>query len=148
MVDLCRVTGYTRHQIRGLLDLSLLGHSAKGARFAREFRAQELVLVTAMAELETRFGVKRTHVGKIAKRMAQVLSGPRKQNRDAWLLISFDPPKVAYATQPAIAVDCIVMSLEPIYERADRHVNGTRPAQQTLALAPAVVGSIKRASTR
>ncbi len=149
MIDLCRITGYTRDQVRGLLDAALPGRSSKGPRVAREFRPQELILVAAMTELETRFGIKRTYVTAVAKRLAQVLSGPRTQNREARLHVAFDPPKVTYAGEIVPTEDGVVMSLGPVFDRADRYVSAASAGspQQSLRLGPAVLRTATKRTT-
>jgi len=147
MTDLCRVTGYTRDQVRGLLDVALPERSSKGPRVAREFRPQELILVAAMTELETRFGIKRSHVAVVAKRLAQVLSGPKSLNREARLLIAFDPPKVTYAAELIPTVDGVVMSLGLIFDRVDRYVSAAAAGstrQQPLRLGPTMLRTATR----
>lgn len=141
MADLCRVTGYTRHQVRGLLKLAIPDRPSKGERFAREFRLQDLILVAAMVELETLFGIKRSHIAVVAKRLGQVLSGPKEPNRYARLVVSFDPPKVTYAGEVIRVVDSVVMSLGPIFERVDSYVGtaGAASKQERLRLGPAVL---------
>jgi hypothetical protein len=149
MKDLCRVTGYTRHQVHGLVKLAIPNRSSRGERFAREFRFQDLIVVAALAELETRFGVKRGHIGKVAKRIAHVLSGPKKANRDARLVIGFDPPSVTYSDNAARVTDCIVMALGPIFDRADTYVltPGIGARQESLRLGPTVLrAGAKRSS--
>ena len=94
----------------------------KGEIFAREFRFQDLMLVAVMAEFEQRFGIKRDRIAIIAKRLAQVLPGPREPNREARLLVWFDPPKVVYTAEPVRVDDGVVMPLGPIFERADSYV--------------------------
>src|SRR5258708_33028137 len=96
ITDLCRVTGYTRDQMRGLLDAALPERSSKGPRVARGFRSQDLILAATMTELETRFGINRGHIAAIAKRRAQALSGPKGLNRGARSFVGFEPAKVTY----------------------------------------------------
>lgn len=150
VVDLCKLTGYSRNQVHGLLKLALPDSPSKGERFAREFRYQDMILVAVMTELETRFGIKRDRIAVVAKRLAQVLSGPREPNREVRLIVSFNPPKVIYAPEPRAADDVVVMALGPIFERADNYVQsgGELAARQhPLRLGPAVVRqSAKRSS--
>ena len=122
ITDLCRVTDYTRDQMRGLLDLTLPQRSSKGARVAREFRAQELIFVAVMAELETRYGIKRGHVVAVAKRLSQTLSGPKPLNRQARLVVTFEPPKVTYVDETNPVLDGVILSLGPIFDRVDQYV--------------------------
>ncbi len=146
MADLVAITGYTRHQLRGLLDLALPGRTGKGARIAREFRPQELIHVATMVELETRFGVNRSHVAKIAKRLGHVLSGPREQTRMARLVVSFEPPQVTYAAELIPTIDGVVMSLGPVFERVDRYVDsaGGATLQEQLSLGPTLLHAASR----
>lgn len=143
------MTGYTRHQVRGLLKLALPDRSGKGERFAREFRSQDLLLVAAMTELETRFGVKRSHVAVVAKRLAQVLSGPKEPNRQARLVVAFDPPRVVYAEDLFPVVDGVVMSLGSIFDRVDTYVSnaGAGARQESLRLSPTVLRAATKRSS-
>jgi hypothetical protein len=149
MTDLCRVTGYTRHQIHGLLKLAFPARSSKGERFAREFRSQDLLLVTAITELETRFRIKRSGIALVAKRLAQVLSGPRALSRRARLVVAFDPPKVIYVPDVVPLVDGVVMSLGPIFERVDTYVAnaGGAASQEPLRLGPTVLRTAAKRSS-
>ena len=104
VADLVKVTGYTRHQIHSLVRMALSGRPSKGERFAREFRHQDLIVVAALAELETKYGIGRAHLGTIAKRLSQELAAPRKPSGDARLVISFDPAKVTYSDEPIIPI--------------------------------------------
>jgi len=131
ITDLCQVTGYTRYQLRGLLDVVLPEKRSKGPRVARQFSTQELLVIATMSDLETRLGIKRGHIALISRRLSQVLSGPRLVNRQARLVITFSPPSVLYMSAVAPANDAVVLSLGPIFERVDRHITeGPLPMTQ------------------
>jgi hypothetical protein len=140
--DLCRVTGYTRDQMRGLLAEAMCEQSSKGARIAREFNAHQLMAVTVMAELESKLGIKRSHIAGIAKRLTHALSGPRLVNPHARLFVTFDPPKVIYIGDDTLPPnDGLVMCLGRIFERVDRYLaSGSAGLPQShLRLGPAVI---------
>ena len=141
ITDLCRVTGYTRYQLRGLLDGVLPEKPSKGARVAREFTPHEILVIATMSDLETRLGIKRGHIALISKRLSQVLSGPRLVDRQARLVITFSPASVSYGSIGVPADDAVVLSLGPIFERVDRYVaEGALPATQAqLNFGPASV---------
>ena len=144
--DLCKVTGYTRHQVHGLVKMALSDRPTKGERFAREFRSHDLILVAAIAELETKFGISRSRVAVVAKRLSQVLAGPREPNPVARLIVTFDPPKVTYAEVPVPVLDGVVMPLGPVFDRVDSYVTiaSTTSKQQQLRLGPAVLRAAAR----
>lgn len=148
--DLCRVTGYTRDQMRGLLDeaMRMSERASKGARIAREFNPHELLVVAVMVELESKFGFKRAHIAGIAKRLTHVLSGPRLVNPQARLFVTFDPPRVIYVAGDMLPPnDGLVISLGPIFERVDRYLASGRAGlpQSHLQLGPAVIRRRKEA---
>lgn len=138
VADLCRVTGYTRHQVHSLVRLALPGRSSKGERFAREFRHQDLIVIAALAELETKFGIDRRHLALVAKRLPQVLALPREPNPAARLIVTFEPPKITYVDEPTTVLEGVVMPLRPVFDRVDSHVFASSAGgQPLLQLGPA-----------
>jgi hypothetical protein len=141
VTDVCRVTGYTRYQLRGLLGEVLPEKASNGPRVAREFTPHELLVIATVSELETRIGIRRAHIAIISKQLSDVLSGPRLVNRDARLVISFAPPSVSYVSDSTPANDAVVLSLGRIFERVDRYISeGVIPTQAHLNFGPSSVG--------
>lgn len=135
--------------MRGLLDAALPELSSRGPRVAREFRPQEFLLIAVMAELETRLGVKRSYVVAIAKSLSEALSGPRASNREARLVVTFDPPSVRYSDDPNPSLDGIVMSLKAVFERVDPYVAAlTVQPTQALRFAPMALQTRARTTSK
>ncbi len=131
IADVCRVTGRSRYELRGLLDGALVEKASQGARVAREFTPHELLVIATMIDLEVRLGIKRSYVISISKQLSQVLSGPRLVNPEARLVITFLPPSVSYVSSAVPEEDAVVLSLGAIFERVDRYIaEGTVPASQ------------------
>src|SRR5258706_8790757 len=96
--DLAAVAGYTRFQMHGLLDEMFPepARAGKRNRSQRTFSAQDLLVITVICELEKKYGVKRGVLALVSKPLRQTLTGPRKVNREARLLVTFRPPTVTY----------------------------------------------------
>ncbi|MDO8706492.1 MAG: hypothetical protein Q7J84_16250 [Sulfuricaulis sp.] len=149
--DVCEVTGYSRHQLRGLLD-DLLIYSRKKTvpRVAREFTRADLIVLAVVRALETRHSVRRDVIASISDLLRRTLAGPKMVNRDARLLISFDPPTIGYLTSVTPPSDGILMSLRPIFQRVDQYLGHGLPygeeVQPELKFGPGLVaGSRKKA---
>jgi len=132
--DLCQISGYSRHQMRGLLDvLPIQGNRSGGARVANTYTGLDLLLVVVCCKLETKYGLKRQVVGEVASRLVPALSGPSRVAPQARLVVTFDPVDVIYVEEANVAVpDGLVVALEPVFALVDAH------------LAPARSGSGKR----
>jgi len=124
-IDISKVTGYSRNQVRGLLDdLPIYSEQAAEPRVAREYTRSDLLVLTVIHQLEARIGVRRKSLAPIVEPLRKALSGPKTINRDARLLISIDPPDVSYlATVDTPAKDGILVSLESIFDRVDGHLD-------------------------
>lgn len=145
--DLCRITDYTRDQIRGLLDAALPERSSRGPRVAREFRPQQFLLIVVMAELETTLGIKRNYVAAISKNLAKALSGPRPPSQQAWLKITFAPPNVTYSDAAVSLTDGgVVLALKPVFQRVDPYVAAVTARSTQLRFPPMAVPRHRNAS--
>lgn len=124
-VDIGEVTGYSRNQVRGLLDeLAMYSEQETSPRVAREFTRLDLIVLAVIHLLEARVGIRRKTVSAIVGPLRKALAGPKTINRDARLLISTDPATVNYvAIGGTAAQDGILISLGPIFERVDKHLN-------------------------
>src|SRR5207237_6028616 len=90
--DLCCVSEYSRHQMRGLLAaLPAFAARASQVKVAAEFSAHDLLVVALCCRLESHYGLKRARVATLAKGLAQSLSGPRPLAREARLILNFSP---------------------------------------------------------
>lgn len=150
--DVCEVTGYSRHQLRGLLDdLPIYSRKKTVPRVAREFTRADLIVLAVVRALETRHSVRRDVIASISDLLRRTLAGPKTVNRDARLLISFDPLTISYLTGVAPPPDGILMSLRPIFQRVDEYLGHGLPygeeVQSELKFGPGLVaGSRKKAA--
>ncbi len=123
-VDIREVTGYSRNQLRGLLDeLPIYSEQETAPRIAREFSRSDLTVLAVVHVLETRNGVRRKTIAPVITQLRKTLTGPKTINRGARLLISFDPPTVSYLTTSVTSQDGILVSLGPIFDRVDQYLN-------------------------
>lgn len=153
--DLSEVTGYTRHQLRGLLN-ELPGYQAKAerARVAREYTKHDLAVITVCCELEKRYGLRRDAIAAVSQQLAQALLGPRAAATDAHLIMTIAPPDVQYVEQVPIGIrEGLVVPLREIFARLDGYLSadyvpGTQQ-QRMLDLGPLPVAPARdAASTR
>ena len=142
--DLAAVTGYTRFQMRGLLDEVFPAPTRnKKMRSQRTFSPQELLLVTVACELERKYGVKRNVLSTVGAPLRQSLTGPRKASRDARLVVTFTPPAATYLEPEAPVKEGLVLALGGLFEKVDEYLGVVRSnhdsGQSMLALSPAIV---------
>lgn len=147
--DVCEVTGYSRHQLRGLLsELPVYSGQKTVARVAREFTHADLVMLAVVHALETRYSARREGVASISNLLRKALTGPKTVDRGARLLISFEPPAVSYLTGEAPPQDGILVSLGPIFQRVDTYMGYglpyTKEAQGEFRLGPTLVSSSRK----
>lgn len=123
-VDISKVTGYTRNQVRGLLDkLPRYAEQDAAPGVAREYTRSDLLVLAVIHHLEARVRVHRDALAAIVEPLRNELSGPKTINEGARLLISFDPPTASYlATANTPIQEGIVIALGPIFERVDGHL--------------------------
>lgn len=150
--DVCDVTGYSRHQLQGLLrELPLYSKQQTAPRIAREFTHSDMVILAVVHMLEAGHRVRRDAIASIIRLLRKALIGPKAVNRDARLLISFDPPAVNYLTGDAPVQDGIVMSLGPIFQRVDtylgRGASAGENAQADLKFGPALITGGRKKAT-
>ena len=152
-IDVCKVTGYSRNQLRGLLDeLPCYSEQATTARVAREFARADLSVLSVIYVLETCNNVRRGAIGIIAGILRKTLVGPKAINRNARLLISFAPPEVNYLTDGIPLHDGILISLAPIFERVDRYLNHVLPYAENptpeLNLGPTLISNKRKVAAK
>lgn len=124
MTDLCELSGYTRHQMRGFLgELPMYGKRKGNARVAIEYSTHDLLIVTMCCRLETLYGIRRQTVCSFAEGIARILGGPDRVIRSGRLILKYDPIQVDYVDQlgPQIS-DGIVVALEPVITLIERHL--------------------------
>lgn len=150
--DIGRVTGYTRNQVRGLLDkLPGFAETETVPGVAREYSRTDLLVLAAIHHLEAKNRVQREALGSVVTAVKTVLSGPKTINRDARLIISFDPPAVTYLAAASAAVqEGIVIALGPIFERVDDYLRKkfenpyTAPGGPELNFGPMLVSRTRK----
>ena len=122
--DIRKVTGYTRDQVRGLLD-KLPGYAELEAKqgVAREYSPSDLLILTVIHHLEAKVCVHRNALATIVSVVKKELSGPKTVNPDARLVISIDPPAASYLADASTPVqEGIVVALGPIFKRVDGYL--------------------------
>lgn len=108
-------------------------------------------MLSVIHVLESKNNVRRGAIATIAEILRKTLVGPKAVNRNARLLISFDPPKVNYFTSEMPSNDGILISLAPIFERVDRYLNYGLPygvVEPELNLGPGLVSNKREVATK
>lgn len=140
--DLCNVSEYSRHQMRGLLaELPGFAERAGEAKVAAEFSPHDLLVITLCCRLESHYGLKRATVASLAKELARSLSGPRPLARDARLVLGFAPHSARYMEAAGNIHDGLVVPLEPVFSQVDNYLlpgGTTGNAQRELGLSTAI----------
>lgn len=149
--DLSEVTGYTRHQLRGLLN-ELPGYQAKAerARVARVYTKHDLAVIAVCCELEQRYGLRRDAIAALGQQLARALVGPRAAAREPHLIMTVAPPLVQYVEQVPVGVrEGLIVPLSEIFARLDRYLSADFvpgvPEQRALDLGPLPVPPLRRA---
>jgi hypothetical protein len=141
--DLAIVTGYTRFQLRGLLD-EVFPKSSLGEKVGaqRTFSPRDLLVVAVICEIERKYGVKRSMLCSVGDVVRRVLGGPRVVNREARLLVTFAPPRTTYLTPDAPVGDGLIVALGPLFAVVDEYLGAGGPrgeaTQSMLPLPPAI----------
>ncbi|CAD5203858.1 hypothetical protein [Pseudomonas sp. FEN] len=122
--DIANVTGYTRHQLRGLLnELPAYQAKAERARVAREYSKHDLAVITICCELEARFGLRRDAIVSLSQDLARALLGPRPNTQEAYLIIQVCPSAVQFVEHvPSTLREGLVISLREIFARVDGYL--------------------------
>lgn len=146
MNDLCVLSGYSRDQVRGLLNkLPMYAERRGRARIATLYSAQDLMVVALCCRLETRYSLKREAVAALAPHISKELARPRSVARHARLILEFDPPSATYVEKVGDLADGLIIALEPIFEQVDDYLLPGHSArvsmQRDLALGPVVLAS-------
>ncbi len=149
MYDLCLLSGYSRDQVRGLLDkLPMYAERRVKARIATVYTAQDLMVVALCCQLETRYSIKRETVAALAPEISKELARPRPVAQQARLVLGFDPPSATYVERVDDLAEGLVVALEPIFERIDDYLLPGRSVraniQRNLAFGPVALASAKK----
>lgn len=125
VADICEITGFTRHKLRGLLrELPEFGGGTEKARVAREYSAAELLVIAICCELEESFGLRRKVIGSLSDDILHCLSRPRELHKAACLHIQIQPQSVSYFSDlgDAKAAAGLTVPLANIFERIDSYI--------------------------
>lgn len=121
----CKVTGYNRDQLRGLLQkLPPFAEGAASPRIAREFSRHDLLVLCVAVRLETKHGLKRTTVAAVIEQIQAELRGPRPANASPLLRISIDPPSATYLAEKYVEGEGTVVALGPVFQQVDDYFGG------------------------
>ena len=152
--DLLADSGYTRDQMRGLLD-AIPAYAVRDskARVAKQYTTQDLLVVRACAQLESRYGLQRVAVGAFSDRLRSILWGPRPVSTASHLLLTFDPPDVHYTEALERLQEGLLVPLAPIFQTVDEyllpnHLQGSW-SQRELGFGPrAVISATSEAASQ
>lgn len=144
--DLRAVTGYTRDQMRGLLDaIPAYASRETVVRVAKQYTALDLLVVTACVLLETRYGLQRAVMARFSDELRTVLSGPRPVSSTARLTFSFEQGRVRYAEGLIDIPEGLVVPLAQVYQAVDEYLLPEQPfvtwVQRDLGLGPSNFGA-------
>lgn len=139
--DLVEVTGFSRHRLRGFLK-ELPGYSDRVGteRVAREYSRQDLAVIAVCCELEECYGLRREAIAQLVPDLRKELGVPRAVAKDAFLILTTNPPCVRYIDGILDVRVGTVLSLNAILNRIDIYLLGEQVAeadsQRSLDLGP------------
>lgn len=128
--DVCEVTGYSRDELHAILRcLWPYCDAAPNPRVARVFVPRDLIALCVTRVLEHELGMRRAAVGNLGKALHEALSGPRKINQNARLVLTVQPPQVIYVPQASTERQGVIVLLGPLFERVDSYLStGINPS--------------------
>jgi hypothetical protein len=122
--DVCEITGYRRDELHAILRcLWPYCDAAPNPRVAREFEPRDLLVLYVTRVLEHDLGLRRVAVGTLGKALQAALSGPRKINPNARLVVTVQPLQVLYVAQNSTDRQGVVVALGPLFERVDTYLS-------------------------
>lgn len=122
--DVCEVTGYSRDELHAILRcLWPYCDAAPNPRVAREFEPRDLLVLCVTRVLEHDLGLRRVAVGTMGKALQAALSGPRKINPNARLVVTVQPPQVLYVAQGLTDRQGVVVALGTLFEKVDTYLS-------------------------
>lgn len=121
--DVCKVTGYTRDELHATLKvLWPYSESQLSPRVAREFTAQDLIVLSVTQILERKLGVRRAALAQLGQPLRAALSGPKEVSKKARLVLSIDPPVVEYVNLSITEREGLVVALGPVFDKVDGYL--------------------------
>lgn len=146
MADLLAITGYTRDQMRGLLD-AMPAYASRNTqvRVAKQYTAQDLLVIRTCSQLESRYGLQRGAVAGFSDGLRSALSGPRPVSAAPCLLLTFDPPGVGYVEATERIEEGLLVPLAPIFQAVEEYLLPGRAqldwGQRELGFGPQAINS-------
>lgn len=145
LADACDITGYRTDELNYVLrDVPAYTLAPGASKASREFTPIDLLALSVVFVLDRTYGLRLKAIAQIFDRLRQVLAQPRSANEKARLVISIDPPLVAYADSPVSGETGIVVGMKEIFSRVDHfcsafRIKEGRPFQSNLALGPGLM---------
>jgi len=122
--DVCEVTGYSRDELHAILRcLWPYCEEQLAPRVAREFLPKDLLTLSVTRVLEHDLGLRRAVVASLGKQLQQALSGPRKINPNARLVVTIEPQEVVYVAQNTTERQGVVVTLGPLFAKVDGYLS-------------------------
>lgn len=122
--DVVEVTGYTRDELHAILRcLWPYCEAVPNPRVARVFEPRDLLVLCVTRVLEHDLGLRRVSVASLGRALHQALSGPRKINPNARLVVTVEPPQVLYVAQASTDRQGVVVALGPLFEKVDSYLS-------------------------
>lgn len=149
MSDLCELTGYSRHQLRSLLDeLPRFSNRHAAARVARVFSNHDVMLLAVLCRLESGYGLRRDVVAALCEPIAASLLAPRQVSSKACLVIDLCRMSCNRADSVPLIDDGLIVALEPIFLNIDSYLLPEPLVQREMGLSAAVnVGKLSAAES-
>jgi hypothetical protein len=149
--ELADATGYTRYQMRGLLEDAFSGPTfGKKVGSQRTFSPRDLLVVAVVCEIEREYGVERKKLAVATDALRQALTVPRPVNREARLLLTFTPPTATYVEPNTSITEGLLVRLGPVFAKVDEYMGvsgtGEHAAQAQLPLRPTLASGRRRGS--
>lgn len=148
MADLLAITGYTRDQMRGLLD-AMPAYASRNTqvRVAKQYTAQDLLVLRTCSQLESRYGLQRGAVAGFSDGLRSALSGPKPVSATPRLLLTFDPFDVRYVEATERIEEGLLVPLAPIFQAVEEYLLPGRAqldwGQRELGFGPQAINSTK-----
>lgn len=141
--DVCEVSGYTRDELHALLKVLPPYRDARASpRKARQYLPRDLLTFCVARVLEHDLGVRRAAVGTLGEALQKALTGPRKMNPQARLVITIEPPQVTYVAQGSTDRQGVVVALGPLFAKVDGYLS--QDAYPSLRLETALSSAASR----
>lgn len=146
MADACDITGYRRDELNYVLrDIPAYTFAPEASKASREFTPLDLLALSVVYTLDRIYGLRLKAIAQIFDQLHQVLAQPRSVNDGARLVISIDPPAVAYVDSPKSGETGIIVGMKDIFSRVDHFCSAFgikgQPFQSNLALGPSLVAT-------